>query len=63
VNAGRAELLAHETVLAKVSAALAPATDAVGAMARAVAVLKREIPDYSWVGIYLVGLPGFLGSL
>src|SRR5687768_11239915 len=23
-------------------------------MARAVAVLKQEIPDYSWVGIYLI---------
>jgi L-methionine (R)-S-oxide reductase len=45
---------AHDTVLAKVSAALAPAADAVGAMERAVAVLKQEIPYYSWVGIYLV---------
>jgi L-methionine (R)-S-oxide reductase len=47
-------LLVHDTVLAKVSAALAPAADAAVAMERAVAVLKQEIPDYSWVGIYLV---------
>ena len=45
---------AHHAVLTKVNAALAPGTDAVGAMERAVAVLKQEIPDYSWVGIYLV---------
>ena len=44
----------HDAVLAKVSAALARATDAVGAMERAVAVLKQEITYYSWVGIYLV---------
>jgi L-methionine (R)-S-oxide reductase len=45
---------AYDAVLAKVSAALAAATDAAGAMERAVAVLKQEIPYYSWVGIYLV---------
>src|SRR6185436_11159461 len=44
----------HDAVLAKVSAALARATDAVGAMERVVAVLKQELPYYSWVGIYLV---------
>jgi L-methionine (R)-S-oxide reductase len=45
---------AHEAVLAKVSAALAAAADAAGAMEGAVSVLKQEIPYYSWVGIYLV---------
>jgi L-methionine (R)-S-oxide reductase len=45
---------AYDAVLAKVSAALAAATGAAGAMERAVAVLKQEIPYYSWVGIYLV---------
>jgi len=44
----------HDAVLAKVAAALTPAMHAVGAMECAVAVLKQEIPHYSWVGIYLV---------
>ena len=45
---------AYDAVLAKVNAALAAAADAVGAMERAVGVLKQEIPYYSWVGVYLV---------
>jgi GAF domain-containing protein len=45
---------AHDDVLAMVSSAVAPETDAAGAMTRAVEVLKQAIPYYSWVGIYLV---------
>jgi len=45
---------ARDDVLAMVSAAVAPETDAAGAMTRAVEVLKQAIPYYSWVGIYLV---------
>jgi L-methionine (R)-S-oxide reductase len=45
---------ARDDVLAMVSAAVAPETDAAGATTRAVEVLKQAIPYYSWVGIYLV---------
>jgi GAF domain-containing protein len=33
---------------------LASLIDADAAMARAVAILKQRVPDYSWVGIYLL---------
>jgi L-methionine (R)-S-oxide reductase len=45
---------AYDTVLSKVKTAIESGSDAAAAMERAVAVLKQEIPDYSWVGIYLV---------
>jgi L-methionine (R)-S-oxide reductase len=45
---------AHDAVLSRVKTAIESGPDAAVAMERAVAVLKQEIPDYSWVGIYLV---------
>jgi L-methionine (R)-S-oxide reductase len=59
--------VAHDTVLATVTADLASATGAVHAMERAVAALKQGLPYYSWVGIYLVdgdalALGPFLGK-
>jgi L-methionine (R)-S-oxide reductase len=58
---------AHDAVLAKVTADVASATEAVTAMERAVAALKQGIAHYSWVGIYLVdgdalALGPFLGK-
>ncbi len=58
---------AHDAVLAKVTADVASATEAVSAMERAVAALKQGIAHYSWVGIYLVdgnelALGPFLGK-
>jgi L-methionine (R)-S-oxide reductase len=45
---------AYDTVLSRVKTAIDSGSDAAAAMERVVAVLKQEIPDYSWVGIYLV---------
>jgi L-methionine (R)-S-oxide reductase len=45
---------AYDTVLSRVKTAIDSGSDAAAAMERAVAVLKQEIPDYSWVGIYLL---------
>ena len=45
---------AHDAVISRVKTAIESGPDAAVAMERAVAVLKQEIPDYSWVGIYLV---------
>jgi L-methionine (R)-S-oxide reductase len=58
---------AHDAVLAKVTADVASATEAVTAMERAVAALKQGVAHYSWVGIYLVdgnelALGPFLGK-
>jgi L-methionine (R)-S-oxide reductase len=44
----------HDLVLRRVRAAIADASDAVDAMSRTVAVLKQDVPAYSWVGIYLL---------
>ncbi len=44
----------YEAVLSRVAGAIGSNTDAREAMTRAVAVLKEEIPYYSWVGIYLL---------
>jgi L-methionine (R)-S-oxide reductase len=44
----------HDAVLSKVRTAVESGADAARAMERTVAVLKQEIPGYSWVGIYLV---------
>ncbi len=43
-----------ETVLADVATAVAAETDPQRAMERVVAVLKQQIPGYSWVGIYML---------
>jgi len=40
--------------LESIRAALASATDAQHAMTRAVELLKDEMPQYAWVGIYLL---------
>lgn len=44
----------HDDVLQTVSTALAEEPDATRAMARAVSALKQHMPDYSWVGVYLL---------
>jgi GAF domain-containing protein len=44
----------HESVLAHVRTAIAPEPDPGRALERAVAVLKQELPHYTWVGIYLL---------
>ena len=44
----------HERVLEEIGAALRHERDAKSAMARAVRLLKERMPDYHWVGIYLL---------
>lgn len=44
----------EDSVLAKVDEALTGATNRTQAMERVVAILKREMPAYTWVGIYLL---------
>jgi L-methionine (R)-S-oxide reductase len=44
----------YDDVLSSVRAAVEQAPSYTEAMAQAVAVLKDEMPDYSWVGIYLM---------
>jgi len=44
----------QHTVLAKIHEELASERDRTRAMERAVAILKREMPSYTWVGIYLL---------
>jgi L-methionine (R)-S-oxide reductase len=44
----------HEDVLASLSAAVGVESDPRSAMECAVAILKQELPYYSWVGIYLL---------
>ena len=44
----------YGTVLERVTTAIREAADGRRATAAAVAVLKREVPDYSWVGVYLL---------
>ena len=54
-EASRSSRLHTRPSLAKVTAALAPATHAVGAMESAVAAAQAgRCPDYTWVGIYLL---------
>src|SRR4051812_47840073 len=43
-----------DVVLTKIRTALERSGDATDAMARAVRVLKDEVPAYTWVGIYLL---------
>jgi GAF domain-containing protein len=45
---------AYNDVLDRVRAAIAAEPDANRAMAAAVAMLKERMPDYTWVGIYLL---------
>jgi L-methionine (R)-S-oxide reductase len=45
---------AHAAILAAVRVAIGSAPDSARAMERTVALLKQEIPDYTWVGIYVV---------
>jgi GAF domain-containing protein len=44
----------QQSVLAKIDEELASERDRTRAMERAVAILKREMPSYTWVGIYLL---------
>jgi len=44
----------EQSVLATVEAALIEAREPTHAMERVVAILKREMPSYTWVGIYLL---------
>jgi L-methionine (R)-S-oxide reductase len=44
----------QRTVLASVEDAVASERDGARAMERVVAILKSEMPSYSWVGIYLL---------
>ena len=44
----------QRTVLASVEDAVASERDDARAMERVVAILKREMPSYTWVGIYLL---------
>ena len=44
----------YGVVLERVTAAIRDAADGRRATAAAVGVLKREVPDYTWVGIYLL---------
>jgi GAF domain-containing protein len=41
-------------VLSEITGQIRDEADAAGAMRRAVATLKRRMPDYTWVGIYLL---------
>ena len=44
----------YSAVLERVTTAIREAADGRRATAAAVGVLKREVPDYTWVGIYLL---------
>jgi GAF domain-containing protein len=44
----------HGHILAHVDAVIREAGDPLRVMARVVEILKREMPHYSWVGIYLL---------
>jgi GAF domain-containing protein len=44
----------HERVLSEITGQLRDQPDATRAMRAAVSTLKRRMPDYSWVGIYLL---------
>ena len=44
----------HDTVLEQTSTAIRDARDAGTALSHAVATLARQIPAYTWVGIYLL---------
>ena len=44
----------HEHVLSEITGQVRDQPDAARAMRAAVSTLKRRMPDYSWVGIYLL---------
>jgi L-methionine (R)-S-oxide reductase len=44
----------HDDVLIEVRKAIANESDATRAMQRTVATLKERLPDYTWVGVYLL---------
>ena len=44
----------HDQVLATIRQQISDQPDATGAMTMAVATLKHAMPDYHWVGIYLL---------
>jgi L-methionine (R)-S-oxide reductase len=44
----------HERVLSEITGQVRDQPDATRAMRAAVSTLKRRMPDYSWVGIYLL---------
>ncbi|MEP6914221.1 MAG: GAF domain-containing protein [Acidobacteriota bacterium] len=46
--------ITNDPVVTKIRAALATSSDATDAMSHAVAILKEDVPDYTWVGIYLL---------
>ena len=48
------EMNTSEAVLANVATAVAAETDPQRTMERVVAVLKQQIPGYTWVGIYVL---------
>jgi putative methionine-R-sulfoxide reductase with GAF domain len=44
----------HQSVLEAVDEALTEEREPMRAMERVVAILKRDMPSYTWVGIYLL---------
>ena len=44
----------HDDVLSSIARQISNETDATRAMSLAVAALKQRMPDYSWVGIYVL---------
>jgi len=44
----------HDDVLSDITSQIQNESDSTRAMAAVVATLKRRMPDYSWVGIYLL---------
>ncbi len=52
--ADNARLQDHGATLDKVTAAVREAGDGRRALAAAVGVLKQQMPDYTWVGIYVL---------
>jgi L-methionine (R)-S-oxide reductase len=47
-------MTAHQEVLEEVRAAIEAEPDAITAMERTVRLLEARMPDYTWVGIYLL---------
>ena len=44
----------HDVVLSEITRQIRDESDPMGAMRAAVGTLKRTMPDYAWVGIYLL---------
>jgi L-methionine (R)-S-oxide reductase len=47
-------IMADDMVVTKIRAALETSSDVTEALTRAVAILKEDVPTYTWVGIYLL---------